>query len=340
VFELAPMSVARAAHTATRMDNGRVLVAGGFGVGDGEASATAELFDPTQGAFLPTGSMATPRYSHTATLLDDGRVLVAGGFDEHGRRLDSAELYDPRTGWFTPTGRLLGPRADQTATLLDDGRVLIAGGTTIGYRFLATAELYDPAAGTFSATGPMRDAREAHTATLLPDGLVLIAGGHRGRHEDIVVHRSAELYDPSTGGFRPAGAMTEPRHKHDAVALSDGRVLLLGGDDAADTESFATAEIFDPATGRFTATGSMSTGRYKFATTSTLMANGTVLVVAGASFPEVYDPATGAFHPAEGSIGRATLFGAAARVGSRGVLLTGGYSTTGPASDQAFVVVA
>jgi hypothetical protein len=84
----------------------------------------------------------------------------------------------------------------------------------------------------------------------------------------------------------------------------------------------------------------MAVGRYKFAGTSTLLANGTVLVVAGASFPELYDPRTGEFRPAGGSTGRATLFGAAARFGPREVLLTGGYSMTGPASAEAFVLVA
>jgi hypothetical protein len=341
VFELAPMSVARAAHTATRLRNGLVLLAGGFGASDGEVTATAELFDPKTGSFVPTGAMSTPRQSHTATLLADGTVLIAGGFDDRGRTLGSAELYDPATGRFTPTGSLLGPRANATATLLEDGRVLVAGGTTTAFRFLATAELYDPVAGEFEPTGSMADARESHTATLLDDGRVLIAGGHRGRHEHLVIHRSAELYDPAAGEFAPtAKPMTEPRHKHDAVALADVRVLLLGGDNATDTVSHPTAEVYDPAADAFTATGSMAVGRYKFAGTSTLLANGQVLVVAGASFPELYDPATGNFHPAGGSTGRATLFGAAARFGPREVLLTGGYSTTGPATAQAFVLVA
>ncbi|HEY7282108.1 MAG TPA: kelch repeat-containing protein, partial [Actinomycetota bacterium] len=101
IVVLPPMHVARAAHTATRLLDGRILVAGGFGVGDAAVTATAEVFDPRARRFHATGSMSTPRQSHTATLLRDGRVLVAGGLDADGNSLDSAEIYDPATGRFT-----------------------------------------------------------------------------------------------------------------------------------------------------------------------------------------------------------------------------------------------
>src|SRR6266700_1472411 len=64
--------------SATLMPNGKVLIAGGTGPGNGPL-ASAELYDPATGTFIPTGSMTNPRSNHKATLLADGRVLITGG---------------------------------------------------------------------------------------------------------------------------------------------------------------------------------------------------------------------------------------------------------------------
>ncbi len=71
-------------------------------------------------------------------------------------------------------------------------------------RFLASAEIYDPTTGIFTATGPMSDKRVYHTATLLADGRVLVAAGV-GQFADSAPLASAEIYDPRTGTFSPAG---------------------------------------------------------------------------------------------------------------------------------------
>ena len=153
-----PMNVSRSVHSATRLADGRVLVAGGvnFRNGDFTSLASAELYDPATGVFTPTGSMSASRGFSTSTLLADGRVLVAGGAKIDGgtrTSLASAELYDPETGAFTPTGTMTVPRQLATASLLTDGRVLIVGGSDIDQdstTTLSSAELYDPALGSFS----------------------------------------------------------------------------------------------------------------------------------------------------------------------------------------------
>src|SRR5262249_25153459 len=94
-----PMTTARYSQTATLLANGKVLVAGGDGTKG--ALATAELYDPVTGTWIPTGALHTARDEHTATLLPNGKVLVAGGLG-----LASAELYDPVSGIWTVTGSL------------------------------------------------------------------------------------------------------------------------------------------------------------------------------------------------------------------------------------------
>ena len=85
------MIEARMGHTATLLQDGSVLVAGGS---LGDTLASAELYHPDTGTWTATASMIHPR-AGTATLLQDGRVLVTGGTRGDGTQ---AELYDPGNG--------------------------------------------------------------------------------------------------------------------------------------------------------------------------------------------------------------------------------------------------
>jgi large repetitive protein len=205
------MAVARTIPTATLLADGRVLIAGGGNGSAGVCFASAEVYDPGTGAFSPTGTMTNLRCGHDATVLPDGRVLLTGGATNWVGSTGqlSAELYDPATGTFSRTGSMADARAIHTATRLLDGRVLIAGGSASPIslaRSLLSVELYDPATGTFSPTGPMATARAWHTATRLPDGRVLVTGGDSVAWDlSGPFLSSAEIYDPATGTFSPAG---------------------------------------------------------------------------------------------------------------------------------------
>ena len=164
---------ARSSHTATLLNDGRILIAGG---GDGGLQAVAELYDPKTGTFSQTGSLITPRYKHTAGLLPDGRVLIAGGSDERdwNGAMTSAELYDPHTGKFTATSPLNDSRfkLPDEAVQVASGRLLVGGGSK-------QVELYDPATGKFLVVpGQMNDNWHFMTETRLKDGSVLLAGGY------------------------------------------------------------------------------------------------------------------------------------------------------------------
>jgi hypothetical protein len=221
---------------------GQVLLAGG------ESGFTplgsVELYNPATGLCAATGAMAAARRSHGAALLPTGRVLVAGGWGAAGP-LASAELYNPATGTWSATGSLNTARYGATATPLSDGRVLIAGGRCANGAQLASAEVYNPATGTFTVVGPMRVPRASHTATLLTDGRVLlVGGGDASGPVPVLSNPSAELFVPGADAFAAAPAMLQARMFHAAAALTNGKVLVTGGEKP--NQILSASELFDP----------------------------------------------------------------------------------------------
>jgi hypothetical protein len=292
-------------HSATLLQNGRVLFAGGV-TSDYVRLSSVELYDPAGGTFIGGGDMTVVRESHTAVLLASGKVLILGGWSTGTVPVASAELYDPAAGTFTATGSMTLPRSTASAIPLPSGRVLVLGGVAGAGSPVASAELYDPASGTFQATGSMSMARLGSTVTGLADGRVLVAGGDTYYVGDPDPIR-AEVYDEGSGAFTASGSMTTRRYGHTATLLPDGKVLLAGG------SCLASAELFDPATTTFILTGKMASDR--FGHLAIRLASGRVLVLGGygtggsmgefgCGLPEyrleLYDPLVGTFGPSHG----------------------------------------
>ena len=292
------MGTPRMGYTATELNNGKVLVAGGLDNHDNVLD-TAELYDPAARKFTTVGNtMGDRRMFQTATLLLSGKVLIAGGATNlSGDTTNSADIYDPVSNSFTPaTFPMDHQRAAHTATLFTTGamagKVLIAGGVGGSSFFFkdSSAELYDPVSQQFVLLSSfMNEPRSMHTATLLDNGDVLLAGGFSGTvavtsgmlsGASGVISNSAETFDPNSGDFTCVGgfnsdtlrcnqSMGVARAGHTATLLATGlhphRVLIAGGigavDPAAHGIELSSAELFNPAAGNFTATGPMSTAR-------------------------------------------------------------------------------
>jgi hypothetical protein len=246
-----PLAQARADHTATRLDkpvpsdvnraeiNGMVLVAGGrtgtsVGTSGGAVLASAELYNPAAGAWVPAGPMTDLRSDHTATLLPGGRVLMAGGnIGEAGVRdpflqgaaiiTDSSDLYDPATNTHTPTQLLDQPRADHTATLLNG-----AGPCLLSY---------------------VGEVRPGPCYNVLAAGRIDGNGNAPGRTSEIYNYDRDDA--PDINDYWRAGAdMNAERANHTATKLDDGKVLVAGGVDGAgapgSTVALSSAELYTP----------------------------------------------------------------------------------------------
>jgi hypothetical protein len=114
---------ARAAHTATRLLDGRVLIVGGY------ANPSVELYDPSSDAFSFAGATQTPHFGHTATLLADGRVVVVGGVASGAA--GGTEIYNPTWGTWVPGPGTGETRSAHQTELLADGRLLAFGGIAV-----------------------------------------------------------------------------------------------------------------------------------------------------------------------------------------------------------------
>lgn len=284
------LSIPRADHTASVLNDGRVLVTGGVSPGsEKNAGNSAELYDPSTGRWVTQGNMTYARNSHTASVLTNGKVLVAGGSGSDGTS-DSAELYDPSTGNWTLTGKLTTGRALHTAIVLTDGKVLITGGTDYTSALQST-ELYDPSTGVWTSTGALKTARGYHTACLLTDGRVLVTGGAFDSL-GVVISASTELYNSSTGNWSTTGDLNVPTMSPTSSLLHDGKVLVVGGQ-LYETEILKSAQLYDPSTGDWTLVASLENARFLHA--ETVLINGKVLVTGGFGdyiqrAAELYDP--------------------------------------------------
>ena len=274
------MGTPRSGHAAVRLLDGRVLVVGAESHSkinpSAEGTTSAELYDPGNGTWSPTGDISKPlALGSGATLLHDGKVLVRvevdgvlGGY--------AAEVYDPASGSWTATGPMVkgADFVGDTVVVLQDGRVLVAG--------LKGAQIYDPASGAWSATSNMTIPRYYASATVLPDGRVIVAGGDIWPDDR---DASAELFDPDTGSWTAIASMHADQAPIASLLQPDGTVLVVG--------DRASVEVYDPATGIWTAQETEI--RYG---TATPLSDGTVLAT-DAHGPDactaaaLYDPRTG-----------------------------------------------
>lgn len=259
----------RDAHTATALPDGRVLVTGGFSGEGVPPLASAEVFDPATETWEDVGPLAVGRGGHAAALLGDGRVVVAGGWVASGTYTASTEIFDPATGRFTAGPSLPAAVDGLAATSLPDGSVLVAGGQVSSGVASDVAVRLNPD-GTLVDVGPLRRARFKHALITLDSGVAVVLGGTT---DDDHLLRSTEIYDATTGDFRPGPNLRDGRYKlaGSTVALPDDRIVIAGGGPGV--------ELLDLATGSSRPVGELGSDWGSFSTLG--VTDGWLMLVGG-----------------------------------------------------------
>lgn len=313
---------ARAAHTATSLMTGEILVVGGC-VTDGCGVASAESFIvASDGETIVRGpDLAGPRDGHTASLLADGSVVLIAGYAGEGRPpLASVEVYDAKSGTIHSLGDLNQRRGGHAAALLGEDRVLVVGGWIARRTYTQSAEVVDTSSGESISVAPLPVALHAMDAVALLDGRVLVTGGQVTGGEGTT---GAWTYDPELDSWSATGLMLEQRFKHFSVLLPDGRVMVIGGT-TDDREILATTEIYDPASGLFTAGPNLVEPRYKLPGGAVVVDGERVVVGGGGHTIEVIDLTTWTSRAIE-DLGAQGSFATATALGDGRILILGGY---------------
>ncbi len=322
------LQVARAGQAAVLLKQGTVLLIGGYSGTTGLTSA--EIYDPSSGAFTSTGSLSNAVQYPLAALLPAGKVLVL----EAGMTVSKTEIYDPASGSFS-AGPSLPAALDFPALVpLADGRLFVTGlahkCNGAAAQCTSPVEIYDPATNQFTLNGQLQLARSSFTATPLQNGKVLIAGGFDANSMASTPSGSAEVYDPSSGVSTLATSQLPPTAAAGAVALADGNVLICGG---GGLQYQQTCELYQAAFGQFSlTTGAMAITRVR--PTMTLLPDGRVLVAGDINgqtpSAELYDPELGTFSPAGNFMTNRIEFSATSLPGGTVLLAGGEPPSTGP----------
>ncbi|MED5374499.1 MAG: kelch repeat-containing protein [Myxococcota bacterium] len=215
-----------AGSTATLLQDGRVLIAGGgpsLDYMENDALAQAVLFDPSTGTFSELLDLEEARVDHQAVPFHNGDVALISGISA-SNAIRQIEIYRAADDSIEPAAQL-GTFNPSAAPLGLEG-ILICGGMDLGDEAFTDECFILDFSGNLSDAAPLPAPRGALQLTQLTDGLVLATGGASVNGE---AETDAWLYDVAEDAWTEAGPLNIARARHKTVPLPDGSALVIGG---------------------------------------------------------------------------------------------------------------
>lgn len=324
--QVGSMNTNRSGHGIMLLDNGEVLVTGGY---NGAYLKSSEIYNPTTKNWRTTGDLNDQRILFlppNLVKLDDGRVLVSTGETNGVNGLFSTEIYNPDTEVWSKVANTNIKRYRAVLAPLPGNKVLLASGSqNNGNRFIKSAEIYDPGTNTWSFTESMNKGRDSEERfVVLGDGRVMIAGGESGVG---VIENTAEIYDPITESWT-ISTMPYPMLGGALVLLDNGKVLLTGGKNGAQAVNLTA--LYDPATNSWASVSPMNVARELHS--AILLDDGKVLVFGGRnqsnaalSSSEIYDPISNTWSSGP-AFPVASMLNSSIKLSNGDYLITGGFN--------------
>ena len=279
--------------------DGRMLVVGGFGGGNQDGIANAEIFDPANNSWTAVPNMSYKRWYPNAMTLGDGTILVTAGYQTGPH--DNAgipEIYNASSNTWTHLTSANNPfEYYPFIYLLSDGRVIHVGGS----EYPTATDILDLNSQIWSVVDP--NIVDGGSAVMYLPGKIMKAGSSF-REASISAASANTTYvldtTKATVAWQQAPSMVYPRSDLDLVELPDGNVLAVGGDldqcgcDIAN--AVYAAELWSPQTQTWTTMASMVTPR-EYHQTAILLPDARVLVSGmGADFGQVPDEMNAEFY--------------------------------------------
>jgi hypothetical protein len=176
-IEATPMNLERYEHTATLLNDGRVLIAGGET--DNFTTDQCDIYEPTFNMWSIVAPMNEKRSSHASKLLLDGTVLVCGGSNEFSLAMKSCERYHQYLNQWNLVDDMLDYRLDHQVYFLSKiNKLLILGGAVPSLGTEDSWEIFDPDSLTplYLASFPINQLIVDNNVQLVTEN-IMVSGG-------------------------------------------------------------------------------------------------------------------------------------------------------------------
>jgi N-acetylneuraminic acid mutarotase len=274
-----------------RHENGYVKVGEKFYLIGGRGTnpiKPVEIFDPATGVWS-AGAAPPVEMHHFQAVEHGGKIYVVGAMTGGYPRepaLPVIHVYDPATDrWSTGPEIPADRRRGGAGAVVHDGQIYVVAGIQIGHwsGHVPWFDAFDPRTGTWRRLPDAPRARDHFQAAVI-DGKLYAAGGRRS---SAATNQTFELtvpevdvFDFATGRWTtlPTSSNIPTPRAGTTSAVVDGRLLVLGGESAAQQPAHAEVEAYDPITMRWTTLAPMTVGRHA---TQAVLHAGRLYIAAG-----------------------------------------------------------